>query len=565
MNSKLTDRLLSIDARSYPAYKSIKGAYDFGDFVLHIEHVQGDPFAAPSRLRAEIPLEKAGFPEDLTGPQPRRLALCHVLAKGFADELARHSGHKGSGKSGLLFLDRPGQQILATTAMEIRGDRIHARFFAGLPAAGRRVLGRRAVDMLCQDLPRAVESALFSRNLDLDRLRQAADCNEDAWAARRALDGLGLVAFVADGAILPRRSGVDDRPMNKGAVPFESPASLRVTLELPHAGRVTGMGIPKGVTLIVGGGFHGKSTLLQAIERGVYDHEPGDGRQLVVTDSSAVKVRAEDGRSVASVDISAFISNLPSGHDTRNFSTQNASGSTSQATNIVEAVEAGTKLLLLDEDTSATNFMIRDERMQRLISKDHEPITPFVDKVRQMHRDLGVSTILVMGGSGDYFDVADTVIAMERYVPKDVTKEARRIAAASPTQRTPEGGGTFGSIRHRTPLPASLDPRKGRKAESVKSRGTKTVLFGTEEIDMTAVPQLVHPGQLRAVGRALLKVKERADGKATISEILDWVEENIRRQGLTWLGPAADLHAFRRQELAAALDRLRTLRARVED
>lgn len=71
------------------------------------------------------------------------------------------------------------------------------------------------------------------------------------------------------------------------------------------------MGIPEGVTLIVGGGFHGKSTLLQALERGVYHHIAGDGREMVITRQDAVKVRAEDGRNIEKVNISAFINNLP--------------------------------------------------------------------------------------------------------------------------------------------------------------------------------------------------------------------------------------------------------------
>ena len=178
--------------------------------------------------------------------------------------------------------------------------------------------------------------------------------------------------------LLPRRSGVDDRPLEGGGVvPFRSPESLRVVLQAPNAGSVPGMGVPVGVTLVVGGGFHGKSTLLRALEAGVYNHRPGDGRERVVSDPDTVKVRAEDGRAVAGVDISAFIDGLPLGQDTHHFTTPNASGSTSQAATIVEALESGAHALLVDEDTSATNFMLRDRRMQSLVPKDAEPITPF--------------------------------------------------------------------------------------------------------------------------------------------------------------------------------------------
>ena len=264
------------------------------------------------------------------------------------------------------------------------------------------------------------------------------------------------------------------------------------------------MGIPKGVTLVVGGGYHGKSTLLRAIERGVYNHIPGDGREFVVTDPTAVKIRAEDGRNVVGVDISPFIGMLPGGHDTHFFITDNASGSTSQAANILEALEAESKLILLDEDTSATNFMIRDRRMQTLIEKVHEPITPFVDKVRQLYKDYGVSTILVMGGSGDYFEVVDTVIAMVEYEPRDVTGEAKEISDKYPTGRIGEGDAGFGRLPERIPLSEGFDSRKGRREINLRAQGLKTLLFGREEIDLSCVEQLTEDGQVKAIGYAML-------------------------------------------------------------
>lgn len=426
------------------------------------------------------------------------------------------------------------------------------------------MLGRRAVDMLLSDLPALVHDSLVYAQLDPNEVEAAAKANEDAEAARAALEPRGLVAFVANGSVLPRRSGVDDRPMESGAVPFQSPASLEVTLEVPNAGEVRGMGLPKGVTLTVGGGFHGKSTLLEGLERGVYNHRPGDGRELVVCDETAVKIRAEDGRAVTGVDISPFISELPGGIGTRQFTSQNASGSTSQAANIMEALEVGCKTLLLDEDTSATNFMIRDSRMQELISKDREPITPFVDKIRKLWSERGVSTVLVMGGSGDYFDVADTVIAMEEFCPRDVTREAREIVGRFESHRHDEGGDGFGSVTPRIPLSRSLDPRKGKRRESVKSRGVKTVLFGTEELDLSGVSQILHPGQLRAIGDALLKLKKLTDNDTTLSTLLNTISEGIGSQGLDFLSshPAGNLAAFRPFELAAALNRLRTLQVR---
>ncbi len=553
-----------IDGKGYPAYKDIRGEYEFPSFTLLIDHVQGDPFAAPSRLRVRVPQAVAGYPPDTYTQRSRRVALADFLARAFEAASSRvRGGRRGSGKSGLIAIDQPGQQILERTSVLVDEDAVEARFVVGLPAAGRRVLGRQAIAMLCNDLSRIVESTLLFRANHRTALYRHIRTAEDADWLRLQLAASGLVAFVGDGAVLPRRSGVDDRPLQTGAIAFESPLSLRNEFRLPNAGSITGMGIRPGVTLIVGGGYHGKSTLLNALERGVYNHIPGDGRELVVTDEGAVKVRAEDGRAVTSVDISPFIGSLPNGADTYHFSTANASGSTSQAANIVEALEAGARLLLIDEDTAATNFMIRDHRMQELIAKEREPITPFIDKVRQLYDEHQVSTVLVTGGSGDYFDVADTVIAMDAYVPQDVTDQAKAIARKYQAERQPEGGDRFGKVTPRVPIAKSLDPSKGRRQVRISARGVKTILFGASEIDLTAVEQLVDPSQLNAIGQALYYARERyMDGSRTLPQILDALVADIDRGGLDVLDRRAvgDLARFRRYELAAALNRLRTFR-----
>ncbi len=566
-SADLRDFLRRIDGRNYGAYKDLARSYAFDDFTLLIDHVQGDPFAAPSKVRVVVPMDVADWDPDDVDPDARRVALCDLLTRRFGREAGDVAQRRGSGKSGAIDIARCGQEVLERTSVLIDRDRVEARFVVGLPAQGRRVKGRAAAAMLCDDVPRIVALSLVRDAFDDDAVRRHLDAVEDARALRAQLAGAGLVAFVADGAILPRRSGVDDRPMavadGAGAVPFRSPESLRVTFDVPHAGTVTGLGVPTGVTLIVGGGYHGKSTLLKAIERGVYDHVAGDGRELVVTDAAAVKVRAEDGRSVAGVDISPFIDGLPGGAGTTAFCTADASGSTSQAASIVEAVEAGATALLLDEDTSATNFLIRDRRMQELVHKGAEPITPLVDKVRQLHRDHGVSTILVMGGSGDYFDVADTVVGMEAFVPWDATARAHEIAAAHRTDRAREGGDTFGTLRPRRPLAGSLDPRRGRRDVSLRSRGTRSIEFGRDEIDLSAVEQLVDGGQTRAVAEALEFARRRVlDGDRDVAAVLDAIDEAIAARGLDAVQsrPAGDLARPRRFEIAAALNRLRTLR-----
>ena len=563
---RLREILRRIDGRGYKAYQDLgRQRFQFPGFELVVDHIQGDPFAAPSRFHVRVPQGVATFPPQTFSNRSREVALRDFLVRAFAREARHVSERRGSGKSGQLFIDTPGQEILERSACQVNKDYVELRFFAGLPAAGRRILGGEAEEMLVQALPVIVEDVLYFRNLDQKALWEHVEASEDTDTLRASLETLGLVAFIADDSVLPRRSGVDDRPLVR-AVPFRSPEHLRVTMEAPNRGAVTGMGIPQGVTLIVGGGFHGKSTLLRALELGVYNHIPGDGRELVVADPTALKVRAEDGRSVVGVDISPFIDRLPGGVDTRWFTTENASGSTSQAANIAEALEAGSRLLLVDEDTSATNFMIRDRRMQALVEKRHEPITPFVDQVRRLYQDHGVSTVLVMGGSGDYFDVADTVIAMVEYVPKEVAEEARAIAQKYPTDRVSEGKDHFGPIPKRIPLSESLDPRKGRREVNLKARGTRTLLFGRDEIDLTHVEQVVEDGQVKAIGYAMAYARQRyMDGGTPLREILGQVQRDVQQAGLDGISHIPyppDLVGFRSQELAAAVNRLRTLRVK---
>lgn len=559
----LKQTLLRIDGRGYKAYKDIRGVYDYGRFTLHIDYVQGDPFASPSRFRVRVPQAVAAYPTVTFVPASRKVGLENYLATTFAQAAKLVSSKRGSGKSGLLLIDAPSQALLARTAVTVNHAFVEAQLAVGLPASGRRVLGRQAAAMLCDELPQIVEAALFYSANRPEMIAQYTAVAEDADFLRSQLTALDLVAFVADGAILPRRSGVDTRPLRgESVVKWQAPESLRVSVDLPNAGRVTGLGIPAGVTLIVGGGFHGKSTLLNALALGVYNHKPGDGREQVVTLADAVKVRAEDGRCVTKVDISPFVNNLPFGQDTTKFSSENASGSTSQAANIMEALALGTKLLLIDEDTAATNFMIRDQRMQQLVAKEKEPITPFIDRVRQLYAEHGVSTILVIGGSGDYFDVADLVIGMEAYVPQNVTERAKQIASSVQLPRQKEGGSQFGQIQPRTPLPRSLDARKGKRAIRIKSHGRSTIQFGTETIDLSALSQLVDNSQTRAIAAAIQYAKERyLDGQRPLAEVIELVMADIEQDGLRVLNGRSgqDYAQFRKFELGAAINRLRSL------
>jgi predicted ABC-class ATPase len=551
--------LQQIDGRGYKAYKSIRGVYDCGEFTLSVDYVQGDPFASPSRVRVHIPQTTAQFPEDTFCNKSREIAVRDYITRNFFKATKKFcKGRRGTGKSGIIAIDRPGQEILERTSVFINKEIVEVRFIMGLPAFGRRIAGRQAHTMFFDELVSIVH-AVYYKNLDHHALYHHIKTAEDADFVRHQLDSLGLVAFVADGSVLPRVSGIDPRPLPVKAVPFESPPSLRVTIMTPNTGVITGMGVPQGVTLIVGGGYHGKSTLLHALELGVYNHIPGDGREFVVSNPNTIKIRAEDGRRIEKVDISPFITNLPFGQDTKAFSSEDASGSTSQAANIMEALEVGAAVLLIDEDTSATNFMIRDHRMQELVSKDKEPITPFIDKVQQVYKDFCVSTILVIGGSGDYFDVADTVICMVEYNPHNVTDTARTIAEKYKAERTPEGGHQFGTITERIPLAHSFDPRKGKKRVKISCKGLHTIMFGMHTIDLQYVEQLVDVSQTRAIGDAVYYAVDYMDGTRTVKEIVNCVLKDAEQLDVFNPRPVGDYAAFRGLELAAAINRLRTL------
>lgn len=557
--------LRSVDRKGYPAYKGAKGAYRFSDFTLSIDHVQGDPFASPSKVSIRVEGKKAGFPADSYRLNHKRAALQDFLLRKFGAGVERYNFKaKGSGKSGLIAVSRCGQEILERTACVIdpADGSLLIRMEVGFPANGRTINSGELIKILFDFLPECVAGTCFFGNYpagEKEKVKAAGRLAEDQEAVRRLLPELGLTAFVANGAVLPRESGVSDRPMRK-AVSFISPASMEVELTLPNAGTIKGMGIPKGVTLIVGGGYHGKSTLLAALEAGVYNHIAGDGREFVITENSAVKLRAEDGRSVKNVDISLFIQNLPDRRDTKRFCTEDASGSTSQAAGVVEAMESGAKTFLVDEDTSATNFMIRDELMQMVVHRDKEPITPFVERVRALYEEQGISTVLVAGSSGAYFHVADRVIQMDSYVPKEVTKEAKEAAA-----RYGEGVKSL----ELTPVSYARIPKRlqtGGRDDRFKMKvlGRDSLQFDRDVVELRFVEQIADTEQIAALGYLLKYAGTHLiDERKNVIQIVDLLEKKVASDGLASLAEdgylPVNLCLPRRQEIFACFNRCRSL------
>lgn len=562
-NQELRNMLRQIDHKGYPAYKQLKGEYRFPEYILGIDHVQGDPFAAPSKVSVHVAGAQAGFDKDLYDTGEKKTALEDHLLRGFARQIREFSFQaKGSGKSGLMAVTTPGQEILKRTACQMdktNGD-IILRMEIGFPANGRTVNSRELEKILFDFLPVCVKKSLNARALDSERVRAVAELAEDQTYMRQQLKERELVAFVANGAVLPRESGVSSRPM-KGAVAFQSPKELEIEMDLPRHGKISGMGIRRGITLIVGGGYHGKSTLLKALELGVYNHIARDGREYVVTDGTAVKLRAEDGRSVKQTDISMFINDLPNGKDTRHFSTEDASGSTSQAANVVEAMEAGSEVFLIDEDTSATNFMIRDELMQRVVHREMEPITPFVERVSELYEKEGISTVLVAGSSGSYFHKADCIIQMNRYKPVEITDFAKEEAKAFPLP----AGDTPKAEKPDYNRVAKADCRFGADGRiKMKTLGMDGISINRDTIDLRYVEQLADTEQLTALSHLMKYMRMRVfDGKKTMQQAVDETMMVLDKKGWGGIcGSAALPGNFampRRQEVFACLNRWREL------
>ncbi|OLU39413.1 ABC-ATPase domain-containing protein [Ileibacterium valens] len=549
--------LEKINHKSYPYYKDLKGSYKFKNFILEINHVQSDPYASPSDLTVRI--LRPGFPSVYYEKYEQRIALQDQILRLFHEGLKEYASNGRSKKSGSLSVSRPNQKVLERSACTIKPDtgELILKFHAAFPAAGRKILSHELIRILFNELEPLVDHYLIYDHLSKENqecLQRAFELSVDQCAIRHQLKEKHLSAFIADGAILPRKSGNLDIPMAE-AIPFQSPESLMVEMDLPYRKKIRGMGIPEGIVLITGGGYHGKSTLLQALEEGVYNHVDGDGRELAITRSDAMKIRAEDGRSVKADDISMFIQNLPTKKDTRCFMTEDASGSTSQAANVVEAIEAGSKLLLVDEDTSATNFMVRDDLMASVISKDEEPIIPFIARIRPLKEEKGVSVILVAGSSGAFFDKADTVIQMDEYVPKDITQKAKE-AIKNHTQSSVIDDVPFNQeIRSRIPLKNRVLDQDRIK---VKTTGLDTISIGREPIDVRYLEQLVDPEQLKTLGKmAVYAGKNLMDSKSSLDMVAGEMCDLIKRDGWQILGKG-DYAQVRKQDLMNVLSRWRT-------
>ncbi len=530
---QLRTALQAMDHKGYPAYKSLKGSYQFGNYRLNINHIQGDPFASPSRVSIVAPGNIARYPKEYYGEKHRRIALEDQLLRLFHRECEKYNFKaSGSGKSGLIAVCPCGQEVLERSACHIdnkTGD-VNIHFAIGFPANGRSINARELEKILFQFLPKCVEQTCLYQNIDKEKVKRAVWLADDQKSIREQMEKEGMIAFIANGSILPRESGVSQKPM-KGAIPFQSPESMEVTFCLPHRGAIRGMAIREGVTLIVGGGYHGKSTLLQALQWAVYPHIPGDGREYVVTNETAFKIRSEDGRSIYNTDISLFIRNLPNSKDTTSFSTLDASGSTSQAANVVEAVEAEVKVLLLDEDTSAANFMIRDELMELVVAEGKEPIVPFIRRVRALYCQMGVSTILVAGSCGAFFHIADTIIQMDGYEPYEITEQAKKAAGKYPLNFDCEAKMDWMPKERKV----SFAFKRGRddRGSKIKTMGRDGFMLNKENVDLRYLEQITDGVMMNGIAKILDLVQEQYAGQdVSVAHLAEQIIVSLNQKGI---------------------------------
>ncbi|MDR7554069.1 MAG: ABC-ATPase domain-containing protein [Armatimonadota bacterium] len=566
-SDRLRDKLIVANNKPFQAYQDLVGAYRFDRFVLYLDAIQPDPMAGPSRGRVRIDQAEAQLPPALWSTPPRKTALEDFLARALAEAIRRHVRTRWTGRTPPLAVDAGSQTVLRRAACTIAEDWVEVRVAIGLPAEGRKAAARAAITLFFEELPAVVEAGLVWARLDGEAGRRFVETVEDYLALQAQLPALGLVAFLADGAVLPRETPPGDGPLRGGrAQPLQAPDALAVTVSLPHRGTVRGLGIPRGVTVVTGGAFSGKSTLLAAVARGVYPHVPGDGRELVATVPDAVMVRAEPGRRIERVDLSAMVHRVPGRPEVSAFSAERASGALSVVASLAEALEVGTSLFVFDEDDLPAALLTRDARMEALVPPADDPLTRLVDVVRPLWEDLEISSIVATAGLGDFLAVADTVLVMDAFQPRAATAAAQQAVALGAPRAARRA--TVAVPAPRCPLPRGFNGLRGRRIAS-EMRGRGALVVGRESVDLAGLPQLVEPGQARAAGDAILYAVEKGyiDGAASIAEILARVFADLEAGGLLLLSEgergSGDYALPRPYEVAAVLNRLRALQVRV--
>lgn len=560
----LYQKIRTLNGKNYGLYKSLADKpWDFGDFTLEFLHVQGDPYAPASRVVIKANLSMLGYAGEWSGSFERRLALSDFLHR----KLSRLVKERYPDKDAAVIFDVAGPEMLVRNSLWIDNGELRACLQVKLPGEGRKIQAELAAEILTMVLPDLVSAGLYYDKSDEGALQEHYRVLAERREILSQLDACGLCAFVPDGAVLPRASGLSEMPLEK-AIPFVAPEEMAVTLNV--CGReIRGMGIPKGISVITGGAFHGKSTLLQALTRSVYPHIPGDGREGIVIDETALRIGVEDGRSVRCTDLSMFVRDLPGGVSTKNFNTLSASGSTSEAANLLEAMEAGSQTFLIDEDSSAVNFLIRDVRVRKLLGDDREPLIPLTDRIKELAA-AGFSFILVAGACGDYLDLADNIIVMANYkaecaklTPAPSTSSWRGEAPTGSTEPAevtqPRAFATYMQPLQKSVRPTSAVERQVK----VKLAGDTLLQIGFLVSDTSRLNTLVDKQQRFGAGFILLNLLQNAasnnDAAQSVAGVAQKLCENIKNVGFRNLpqGMSREMSLPRPVDIACVAFRLR--------
>ena len=568
----------SLKDQPYQAIQKINGVFQFPQYDFYFIRIQGSPGANPASIAAiNCSIAASEIPQSFFQSSCNRLALADFLIRRFNLAIAQFAKqNRGREGSGSFYTIELSQKMLERDSVLFSEKDIELRFIFSLPGkkSGRGQFdAEQAWIMFEQELQNIVEYSLFYKNYDKaarQLLEKYSEIQNTRQQIKNFLAEKGCCVFINNGACLPRQSGVDDKPSSKDKTTrFQSPLSLQVNIPLADNKSIQGMVIREGVTCITGGGYHGKSTLLQAIQAGVYAHIPGDGREYIVTRDDAFFVSAEAGRSIKNVDISPFIGLLPNGISTQSFTTDNASGSTSQAANIVEAVQSGSGLLLFDEDSSACNFLIRDDLIKKVLGATADPIKPLYSSLRSFWQQKGISMIFVVGGLGAFLQKADLCLLMENYQCKDITVKVRKkLGKIIEDEDTALSFFADRKLSADNFDPVYINQRLQKKiVERIKPlrNAPRQLEYGMDLINLEALPQIAESAQVLSVGYCLLKIRaamQTHESPEEISYCLDWLYQKLEKQGLSFLQPdyPGMLSMPRKYEVTAAINRIRSLK-----
>lgn len=558
--------LAELDGQPFSEYEQLVGDFDFSRYVIKCTKINLDASGEENSVFSiRIPQTIAEIPEYLFDSPVRRTAMEDLLLRRLSANIEAIASFDQNGVARRhIHSTSPNQKILPRNALQLTKEYIEVYIQITLPIQQMLVDGEPMISIdgeiaqhiFFDDLPEIVSNSLLYCNIDVADADLFVNNMEDADRLRQHLGASGQVSFIAEGSLITRISA-EDLPDYERLVPIEIDDSLIEEVEVPHGGTVRGLGIPNGLTLILGESNSGRVDLTDAITQGIYNHIPGDGREHVVTVADAVSIGSEVGRSIQQVDISAFARELPDGGNPTSYSTPSAGSFTSQAASTVEFLEAGARVLIFDEHTSSSTFLSADTRVSPLLGDSTR--NTLAARARRMVDELGISMI-VAGSSlvAEFIPIADKILKVDDFRVTDITEEAKALEIVPSS--VVNDNVNLGSMlsRSRWIMPSSIDPSIGREDLVIHAEDADFLQFGRSIVELDGIKQIADADQARAIGFVLYYAKLRyMDEGYPIREILDLVDRDLSNEGLNSLARdlRGDLARPRRYEVAAALNR----------